>query len=417
MGVSARPRPGTGRKTSSWCSCDEPPLMAPPTRFAFLASSSCGPSTRRAMMRDPKPGASALDPFLHPVGETLAVAGVPPTRDAAVTGVATGVLRDVGVGPHRLGADRRAARVGGGHLPREQERPGRDRASGHLAERLGHVLDGVCDVDRAGGVRRLRRPRNRPVERPVDLDRAGIELEGAHRAHRARGQVLGPDQPAVQVNDADIGQDGVPGDDPLAAGEEHGRGPAVDRLDPGHLRVTPHLAAAGDHPARQRLSQTAGAADGDGEAHGLGEHAHQDPHQAGARCRQGDVGVAGVARQQGARRLAPEARGAHVGGRGEQQLDEVEATDRPQPGQGAQTVADRRERREQGADQLVADPVPERAQLQPRLAVAGLLLLHQAGGHVPVAMDEAPAAVREGMPQHGGGVGPGQAVVLEVGTP
>ena len=58
--VAARPRiAGTGRKTSSWWSWDVPPLTAPPTRLALRASSSCGPSTRRAPTRSPKPGARA----------------------------------------------------------------------------------------------------------------------------------------------------------------------------------------------------------------------------------------------------------------------------------------------------------------------------------------------------------------------
>ena len=58
MPVSGRPSiPGTGRKNSSWCSCEVPPLIAPPTRLALRCSSSRGPRTRRVITREPKPGA------------------------------------------------------------------------------------------------------------------------------------------------------------------------------------------------------------------------------------------------------------------------------------------------------------------------------------------------------------------------
>ena len=168
-GVSARPSPGTGRKISSWCSWAVPPLIAPPIRLASRCSISRGPSTRRAMTRDPKPGRDLLDPRLHPVGEPLAVVPVPDPADAVVAGVADRVLRHVRVGPQRLGAGRRAGRVGRRHLAGQHERRRRDGPRRHLAERLGHLLDRVGDVERAGVVRRRLAPtarRRRAPSRP-----------------------------------------------------------------------------------------------------------------------------------------------------------------------------------------------------------------------------------------------------------
>ena len=77
--VAARPRiAGTGRKTSSWWSWEVPPLTAPPTRLALRASSSRGPSTRRATDEVAEARRARLDAGLHAVGEALEVVVVPP---------------------------------------------------------------------------------------------------------------------------------------------------------------------------------------------------------------------------------------------------------------------------------------------------------------------------------------------------
>ena len=198
-GVSARPQPGTGRNTSCWCSCDVPPLMAPPTRLASSSSSCRGP--KHPAGQDPRPEArsEALEPALHAVGEPLAVGVVPDAPDALATGVVDALLRDVRVGPQRLRAGGRAGRVGRRHLAHQQERVGGHVSRRDLRERVGDLLGRVGDVHRPGRVRRRRRPRHGPVERPVDLHRRGVQLEATHRPRGRGRQVLGPHQAAVQL--------------------------------------------------------------------------------------------------------------------------------------------------------------------------------------------------------------------------
>ena len=72
-----------------------------------------------------KPGRVRLDLGFDPVGERLDLGGVPLAGEVAA-GVAAHPQRDVGVRPHRLGAGRRAGRVGLVHLPDEHEGLRRD---------------------------------------------------------------------------------------------------------------------------------------------------------------------------------------------------------------------------------------------------------------------------------------------------
>ena len=282
--------------------------MAPPIRLASRLSSSTGPRMRRSRTREPKPGRELLEPGLHPVGEALEVVVVPLAADALVAGVAAGPLRDVGVGPHRLGAGRRAGRVGGGHLAGEHERPGRDQAGGDLAERLGHVGDAVGDVQGAGRLGRRALPGHRPAQRPVDLDRGRVELEGAHApadpvGHVGRGQQVG-----VQAGSDDASPPRPvrrPNVSPSVVCTVRARPP--DGADPLDRPPSSGSRRPCDRSRRARAwVSMPGAALGDREADGLPHHAHQQRHQARARRVEGDVGVPGVARQQQPRSLAAE---------------------------------------------------------------------------------------------------------------
>ena len=83
------------------------------TALAFFAAAGVLALLMRLQLARPEhsPGADArgetggplLDPRLHPVGEPLALAGVPAPRDATVAAVAANALRHVRVGPERLG--------------------------------------------------------------------------------------------------------------------------------------------------------------------------------------------------------------------------------------------------------------------------------------------------------------------------
>ena len=138
------------------------------------------------------PGASRSIRCLHPVGEPLAVVGVPRRRGCRLAGVARRVLRHVRVGPHRLGAGRRPGRVGGRHLAGQQERAGRaPRRAATWPSASVICSTRVGDVHRAGAYGGVAGPRHRAVERPVDLDRGRVELEARMPSRRRAGQVLG----------------------------------------------------------------------------------------------------------------------------------------------------------------------------------------------------------------------------------
>ena len=112
--------------------------------------------------------------------------------DGAVAGVGPGLLRHVGVGPERLGAGRRAGRVGGGHLAGEQERRGRaprPAATWPRASGIWPTESATCTVPGAyaGSVSHG----TGPLERPVDLHGRRVQLEVPHAAGHPGGHVAG----------------------------------------------------------------------------------------------------------------------------------------------------------------------------------------------------------------------------------
>ena len=173
MPVSARPEPGHRRKTSSWCSWEVPPLIAPPTRLALRASSSRGPSTRRARTREPKPGASrSMRACIRSANRSQSSRSQTP-RMPPVAGVAHG--RPAGRGcrptttrcPPATGWGRWSSSVrpaGTAARARRRPRPGRD------ASAICSTESATCTVP--GAYAGAARPRDRAVEGPVDLDRA-----------------------------------------------------------------------------------------------------------------------------------------------------------------------------------------------------------------------------------------------------
>ncbi len=176
------------------------------------------------------------------------------------------------------------------------------------------------------------------------------------------------------------------------------------------VRTSPPLAR---EPGGQRLGQPPRATLGDREAGGLPHHAEQQPHHGGAGSVERDVGVRGVAAQQHPGPRAAEPLPAELGDRRQQGLHVAEAADLAQRRQRPQTVPDRRERRQQGADDVLPHVVPLLAQPQPRLAVAGVQAVQPGGRLVTVPVEHRPGAVREGMSQHRRRVPPGQPVLLQ----
>ena len=295
------PAPGTGRKTSCWCSWAVPPPTAPPMRLALRASSSCGPSTRRARIRAAEPGGEPLEPGLHPVGEPLAVVAVPDAADLAVAGVGRGSAAGRGCRPRttrcrRVSGSGRwwsSARPAGTAPPGSAPDATWPSASLHL--RRPSRRRGRCPGAYAGSVSHG----TGPLERPVDLHRAGVQLEPAHPAddpRRARPRASS--SRPYRLGAATSAMHRAPGLEPLASAVRTPVGPPSTRPRSRHLGAAPQLAAAGGEAVGQRLGQPAGAALGHREADGLAEHRHQQPHQPRPGRVERDVGVAGVAGQQ-----------------------------------------------------------------------------------------------------------------------
>ena len=178
-------------------------------------------------------------------------------------------------------------------------------------------------MDRPGRVRRRRGPWDRPVERPVDLDRRRIELERA-------------------ASPSPLGAGGRPdrGDSRTGSGrrrrprqhDPRGTSPAAVRTPVTRPRSTSMRTTSWDvrisppsdsNRRRQRPGQFTGAALRHREAHGLAEHAQQDAHQPRARCIERDVGMAGIPGDQDPGRHPTEAPSSDVAGGREHGLDEA----------------------------------------------------------------------------------------------
>ena len=130
-----------------------PPLMSPPTRFRLRASSPLGPAAARE--HDRGTGREALDLRLDPVGH-----------------IHVGAVRPVTVGPRDVLSRGGARRVGERRLNDQNERALGDPAAPGVPLRARDLVQRAAEVHRPCAVALLGAPRDRPVERPVDLERA-----------------------------------------------------------------------------------------------------------------------------------------------------------------------------------------------------------------------------------------------------
>ena len=351
--------------------------MAPPTRLASRASSSRGPRTRRARTRTPNPGASrSIRACIRSANRSQSswshAAGCP--RPPASRGR---LLRHVRVGPHRLGAGGRPGGVGGGHLAGQQERPAGIAPRRDLAERLGHLLDGVGDVHRA---RRAVGPvahGTGPSSAQSTFTVPGSSWKRAHRPHdrarAGRSSATSPPYRWVATTSASTARRG--GDRSPSAVRRRPRGRRRPR--PAAPRRRHRISPPAVQPAASACGELAGAAHGHGEADRLAEHRQQSAHQTRSPGESSGMSAwpalpASSSRAAG----AGETLAAEVGGRGEHRPDEVEAADRAQPASAAEAGAHRRERRERAPSTSWSPiAVPVRAQLEPGRAVAGVLLV------------------------------------------
>ena len=238
-------------------------------------------------------------------------------------------------------------------------------------------------MDGAGAYAGRGGPRDRTAERPVDLDRRRVELEaracprgdpaghvGAGRAGRRRagGRRRRRRPRARAAYDVAVGGAHAASARPSRTSIRVDLGAAADRRRRGPSK-----------PARQRPgSARRRRPRGRGSRRSGPSIVMSRPISPGAGGVEGDVGVPGVAREQqpgrlAAEALAPPARppGSAASARSRGRRRAGARARQPDAG------ADRRERRQQAPTRCVADAVPLRAQLQPRLAVAGVQLVER----------------------------------------
>ena len=280
--MSARPRPGSGRNTSCWWMAAVPALIAPSTRLGLCAASSAGPATARPTTSDRNPGACASITCSMPV------------RAPRAAGAASTVLaaRHVRVRPHRLGARRRAGRVGRRHLPEQQERVARHPAAREVVRDPGQPVDVRAEVHGARAADLGRRPRDRAGQRPVHLDRRVVPVEVRQVGDQPRRQVRLTDQLPVQRRRRHVGQHRPPRPHDLA--RPRPAPPAPDR-PPTSTDVTGRPQSTRPprrgQPPHQRRRELPGAALRHREPDLLAQHREQPPEHTAARVVRAEVGV------------------------------------------------------------------------------------------------------------------------------
>ena len=176
-------------------------------------------------------------------------------------------------------------------------------------------------------------PRDRPVERPVDLEDprpvapageparvAGRQGVAGHREHLSRGEV----------------------EQHRACGGQFG--------ERAHAVPGAHLAAEGFEPRDQRIRERLGTADGDGPSDTVRESGHEHGDAGGEQGAQREDRVRGEAGEEGAGRLLAEG-GAHRQGRGPESVE-------PEREEFAGRVGRQRGRVEHGS----GEPLPALAQ-------------------------------------------------------
>jgi hypothetical protein len=233
--------------------------------------------------------------------------------------------------------------------------------------RRGDLAERAAQVDRPGARRLGRAPRDRPVERPVELEDAravAVPLEAPAIAVR---------QPVAR-NAQQLARRDV---------DQHRRGVAqlVERLDaaPGL-----HRPAGAAQLGGEGLGQALRSATGDRPADRMGTHAEDEPEGGGRGRAERQEGVRAAAGEQGTRPLALEARA----GKRPRRADPAEA----EAGHG-ERVAGRAERAEELAEEGVG-VANERGE---EAAVGGLVVAQLARRPIDLPMEDYSRPVVEGV--------------------
>ncbi len=203
--------------------------------------------------------------------------------------------RHVRVGPRRLGALRRPARVTGGHLTEENERLFRQAGSAEVRGVVGEPVHVDAEMNGPGVCCVPCVPRHPSGQRPVDLDGRRVPLEVRQVVDHPGRKMLGTDQVLEEIRCRHVGDDGAPGRDALAGGEGDALGDAVLQAHPVDRGVHPDLTAASTQPGDERVDDAPRSADRHRIAVGVPDHRQQPAVHGAARPVRRQIGVQRVA--------------------------------------------------------------------------------------------------------------------------
>ena len=167
-----------------------PPLMSPPTMFRLRCSRSAGPIALPGANQGAEARREALDLRLDAVGHVL--------RRAE---------RDVAVGPGRVQSGRGSRVVEEGRLRQQDVRAFRVAAFARRALGLGDLLERAAEVQASPRACSRRRPRNRAVESPVELEDPRAVPVPAKRTGVVRRKAIAGDP--EQLSRDDVGEDDI----------------------------------------------------------------------------------------------------------------------------------------------------------------------------------------------------------------
>ena len=290
-GVSARPRPGTGRKTSCWCSWAVPPLMraadqvgvarlelararapagpGPGDRSPARAARS-GPASGRRTARGRRRPRRPRMPLVARVARRRAAArACRPTATRCPAGDRVGSV--VVIWPaSRNGAAGIVPRPRPARAPRSSARPSRRRAR----------CPGAC-----AGLARPRAPGPSSAQSTLTVPGSSWKRRIARAASGGAGRSARR-RPPYRCGAATSATTARRAAQPLAVAGAYAGRAAVAHVDPVDLGSPQRISPPSDaEPPGQRPGQLAGAALGHREADGLAEHASSAAPSARSRAR------------------------------------------------------------------------------------------------------------------------------------
>ena len=273
-----------------------------------------------------------------------------------------------------------------------------------------HLVLVPADVHRAGARHVLVLPRDRPVERPVELDRRGPEPVAPQPRRVAPAQRVAAQR--EERRRQHVGHDDR-GRDALAALDLDARHAAALDGDPRRARAGADAAAERGQVADERVGEPPRAALRARPADRVAEQVEVRRRDRAARAVRRDVAVHRRAVEPRARAARPEQLGRERGGGREQQARELERPAQAQGGEQPRRSRDGREPGEHRRPQRAEVAQVGRGERAPALPVAGRERVQARGGRVDVPEQDGGAPVRQRMRRAGPRVHPAQAVALE----